>query len=295
MPAVAVVAGLAGAVSTAGAAAAAVGAIATAGTAALTVGAVASIATFVGSVTTVVGAVTGNKKLLKVGTILGVAGGVTSMAANSLKLFGEGQTLSAAVNAANAAGSASAATAATATSVSAAQSIPLGEFVAPKEYFMEPLAGSSADSVISGESLVPQSTTMQAAQQAAQISHAAQAAQQTANMASNLAPVADKSFELVAENGLLGTAGKLTPSVAAPVAPTVETPGFSFQKLSDFFSNKNNYMQLMSLGAALSSYGKASMEEPLIEAQTNLYNTRADIARQNMYNSSAAGRLYGAK
>lgn len=283
MPAAAVVAGVAGAVSTAGAAAAAVGALATAGTAALTVGSVASIATFVGSVTTVVGAVTGNNKLLKVGTILGVAGGVTSVAANSLKLFGEGQTLSAAVNAANAANAAS--------SASIAQSIPLGEFVAPKESLLEPLAGRSAGGLLSESAFIPPSTTAQAAQQAAQ---ATQAAQQTANSSLDLAPVVEKSLPPVTESSFMNIAGNLTPTVSAPTTPGVETPGFSFQKLSEFFSDKNNYMQLMALGAAASSYGKASMEKPLIEAQTNLYNTRADIARQNMYNSSAAGRLYGA-
>ena len=286
MPAAAVVAGVVGAVSTAGAAAAAVGALATAGTAALTVGSVASIATFVGSVTTVVGAVTGNNKLLKVGTILGVAGGVTSVAANSLKLFGEGQTLSAAVNAANAANAAS--------SVSIARSIPLDEFVASKESLLEPLAGRSAGGLLSESAFIPPSTTAQAAQQAAQ---ATQAAQQTANSSLNLAPVVDKSLSPVTENSFTNTAGKLTPTANTPTTPTtpsVETPGFSFKKLSEFFTDKNNFMQLMALGAAASSYGKASMEEPLIEAQTNLYNTRADIARQNMYNSSAAGRLYGA-
>ena len=282
MPAAAVVAGVVGAVSTAGAAAAAVGALATAGTAALTVGSVASIATFVGSVTTVVGAVTGNNKLLKVGAILGVAGGVTSMAANSLKLFGEGQTLSAAVNAANTANAANAAY-----SASIAQSIPLGEFVTPKESFMAPLAGRSAGGLLTESAFIPPSTTAQAAQ-------AAQAAQQTANSSLNLAPVVDKSLSSVTENSFTNTAGILTPTVNAPTTPSVETPGFSFQKLSEFFTDKNNYTQLMALGAAASSYGKASMEEPLIEAQTNLYNTRADIARQNMYNSSAAGRLYGA-
>lgn len=283
MPVGAAVAGVFGAVASAGAAAAAVGALATAGTAALTVGSVASIATFVGSVTTVVGAVTGNKKLLKVGAILGVAGGVTSMAANSLKLFGEGQTLSAAVNAANAANAAS--------SASIAQSIPLGEFVAPKESFMEPLAGRSAGGLLSESAFIPPSTTAQAAQQAAQ---ATQAVQQTANSSLNLAPVVEKSLPPVTENSFTNIAGNLTPTVSAPTTPSVETPGFSFQKLTEFFADKNNYMQLMALGAAASSYGKASMEEPLIEAQTNLYNTRADIARQNMYNSSAAGRLYGA-
>lgn len=292
MPAVAIVAGAVGAVSTAGAAAAAVGALATAGTAALTVGSVASIATFVGSVTTVVGAVTDNKKLLKVGSILGVAGGVTSMAANSLKLFGEGQTLSAAVNAANAANAASSASAANAAaSASVAQSIPLGEFVAPKESFMEPLAGRSAGGLLSESALIPPSTTAQAAQQATQV---AQAAQQTANSSLNLAPVVEKSLPPVTENSFTNIAGNLTPTVSAPATPSVETPGFSFQKLSEFFNDKNNYMQLMALGVAASSYGKASMEKPLIEAQTNLYNTKADIARQNMYNSSAAGRLYGA-
>lgn len=289
MPAVAVVAGVVGAVSTAGAAAAAVGALATAGTAALTVGSVASIATFVGSVTTVVGAVTGNSKLLKVGAVLGVAGGVTSMAANSLKLFGEGQTLSAAVNAANAASSASAANAAA--SASAAQSIPLGEFVSPKESFMEPLAGRSASGLLSDSALIPPSTTAQAAQQAAQ---AAQAAQQTTNSSLDLAPVVEKSLPPVTENSFTNIAGTLTPTVNAPTTPGVETPGFSFQKLSEFFADKNNFPQLMALGAAASAYGKASMEEPLIEAQTNYYNTKTDIARQNMYNSSAAGRLYGA-
>ena len=283
MPAAAVVAGVVGAVSTAGAAAAAVGALATAGTAALTVGSVASIATFVGSVITVVGAVTGNSKLLKVGAVLGVAGGVTSMAANSLKLFGEGQTLSAAVNAANAANAAS--------STSIAQSIPLGEFVAPKESFMEPLAGRSAGGLLSESALIPPSTTAQAAQQAAQ---ATQAAQQTANSSLDLAPVVEKSLPPVTENSFTNIAGNLTPTVSAPTTPSVETPGFSFQKLSEFFTDKNNFMQLMALGAAASSYGKASMEEPFIEAQANLYNTKADIARQNMYNSSAAGRLYGA-
>ena len=280
MPAAAVVAGVVGAVSTAGAAAAAVGALATAGTAALTVGSVASIATFVGSVTSVVGAVTGNNKLLKVGTILGVAGGVTSVAANSLKLFGEGQTLSAAINAANAASSAS-----------IAQSIPLGEFVAPKESLLEPLAGRSAGGLLSESAFIPPSTTAQAAQQAAQ---ATRAAQQTANSSLDLAPVVEKSLPPVTESSFMNIAGNLTPTVSAPTTPSVETPGFSFQKLSEFFSDKNNYMQLMALGAAASSYGKASMEKPLIEAQTNLYNTKADIARQNMYNSSAAGRLYGA-
>ena len=289
MPAAAVVAGVVGAVSTAGAAAAAVGALATAGTAALTVGSVASIATFVGSVATVVGAVTDNKKLLKVGTILGVAGGVTSTAANSLKLFGEGQTLSAAVNAANAASSASAANAAASASI--AQSIPLGEFVAPKESFMEPLVGRSAGGLLSESALIPPSTTAQAAQQAAQ---ATQAAQQASNQALDLAPVVEKSLPPVTENSFINTAGVLTPTVNAPSTPSVETPGFSFQKLSEFFTNPNNFIQLSALGAAASSYGKASMEEPLIEAQTNLYNTKADIARQNMYNSSAAGRLYGA-
>ena len=286
MPAAAVVAGVAGAVASAGAAAAAVGALATAGTAALTVGSVASIATFVGSVTTVVGAVTGNKNLLKVGTILSVAGGVTSTAANSLKLFGEGQTLSAAVNAANAANAAS--------SASIAQSIPLGEFVALKGTPLEPLAGRSASGLLSESAFIPPSTTAQAAQQAAQ---ATQAAQQTANSSLNLAPVVDKSLSPVTENSFTNTAGKLTPTANTPTTPTtpgVETPGFSFKKLSEFFTDKNNYTQLMALGAAAASYGKASMEEPLIEAQTNLYNTRADIARQNMYNSSAAGRLYGA-
>lgn len=292
MPVGAAVAGIAGAVASAGAAAAAVGALAAAGTAALTVGSVASIATFVGSVTTVVGAVTGNKKLLKVGSILGIAGGVTSVAANSLKLFGEGQTLSAAVNAANAASSAGAANAAASASV--AQSIPLGEFVAPKESFMEPLVGRSAGGLLSESAFIPPSTTAQAAQQAAQAAQAAQATQQTANSSLNLAPVVEKSLSSVTENSFTNIAGNLTPTVSAPTAPSVETPGFSFQKLSEFFTDKNNYMQLMALGAAASSYGKASMEEPLIEAQTNLYNTKADIARQNMYNSSAAGRLYGA-
>lgn len=291
MPAAAVVAGVVGAVSTAGAAAAAVGALATAGTAALTVGSVASIATFVGSVTAVVGAVTGNSKLLKVGSILGVAGGVTSVAANSLKLFGEGQTLSAAVNAANAASSASAANAAASASV--AQSIPLGEFVAPKESFMEPLAGRSAGGLLSESAFIPPSTTAQAAQQAAQATQAAQAVQQASNPTFNFAPVVEKSLPSVTENSFTNIAGNLTPTVSAPTTPNVETPGFSFQKLSEFFADKNNFMQLMALGAAASSYGKASMEEPLIEAQTNLYNTRADIARQNLYNSSAAGRLYG--
>lgn len=289
MPATAVVAGVVGAVASAGAAAAAVGALATAGTAALTVGSVASIATFVGSVTAVVGTVTGNSKLLKVGTILGAAGGVTSMAANSLKLFGEGQTLSAAVNAANAASSANAANAAASASV--AQSIPLGEFVAPKESFMEPLAGRSASGLLSEGALIPPSTTAQAAQQAAQ---ATQAVQQASNQALDLAPVVEKSLPPVTENSFTNIAGNLTPTVSSPTAPSVETPGFSFQKLSEFFTDKNNYTQLMALGAAASSYGKASMEEPLIEAKTNLYNTEADIARQNMYNSSAAGRLYGA-
>lgn len=289
MPAAAVAAGVVGAVSAAGAAAAAVGALATAGTAALTVGSVASIATFVGSVTTVVGVVTGNSKLLKVGSILGVAGGVTSVAANSLKLFGEGQTLSAAVNAANAASSASAANAAASASV--AQSIPLGEFVAPKESFMEPLAGRSAGGLLSESAFIPPSTTAQAAQQAAQ---ATQAVQQASNPAANFAPVVEKSLPSVTENSFTNIAGNLTPTVSAPTTPGVETSGFSFQKLSEFFNDKNNFMQLSALGAAASSYGKASMEEPLIEAKTNLYNTRADIARQNMYNSSAAGRLYGA-
>lgn len=289
MPAAAVVAGVAGAVASAGAAAAAVGALATAGTAALTVGSVASIATFVGSVTTVVGAVTGNKKLLKVGTILGAAGGVTSAAANNLKLFGEGQTLSAAVNAANTTNAANAANAASSTSI--AQSIPLGEFVAPKGSLLEPLAGRSAGGLLSESALIPPSTTAQAAQQAAQ---ATQAAQQTANSSLNLAPVVDKSLSSVTETRFTNTASTPTPTVNAPTTPSVETPGFSFQKLTEFFTDKNNFMQLMALGAAASSYGKASMEEPLIEAQTNLYNTKADIARQNMYNSSAAGRLYGA-
>ena len=158
---------------------------------------------------------------------------------------------------------------------------------------MEPLAGRSAGGLLSESALIPPSTTAQAAQQAVQATQATQAAQQASNQILDLAPVVEKSLPPVTENSFTNIAGNLTPTVSAPTAPSVETPGFSFQKLSEFFTNQNNFMQLMALGAAASSYGKAAMSEPLIEAQANLYNTKADIAHQNMYNSSAAGRLYG--
>lgn len=98
------------------AAATAIGAAAAAGTAAAvgaaamaTVSAIAAVATVAGVAMTVVGAITGDKDLMKIGAMVGIAGGVTGLATGA---FG--------------AGTAAASEAATAGDVAASSTVPLG-------------------------------------------------------------------------------------------------------------------------------------------------------------------------
>jgi hypothetical protein len=92
--------------------AATVGSMAAIGTAALaTVGAIGTIAAVAGTAMSVVGMVTGDKGLMKIGAIVGLAGGVASLASGavaSLAAGGEFATGTAGIQSANAANAASA-------------------------------------------------------------------------------------------------------------------------------------------------------------------------------------------
>jgi len=94
-------------------AAAAAGTVAAIGTAALaTVGAIGTIAAVAGTAMSVVGMVTGDKSLMKIGAIVGLAGGVASLASGavaSLAAGGEFAMGTAGIQSANAANAASAA------------------------------------------------------------------------------------------------------------------------------------------------------------------------------------------
>lgn len=279
MPATAAVAGIVGAIASAGSAAAAVGAIATGGLAALTVGAVASIATFAGSVATVVGAATKNKDLLKIGSIVGAAGGVTSLAANSLQIFGPSQTLSAALKVGS--DVTQTAQAATQPVTLPSLSVPTVEPVAePLKFLGQPLDIPS-----------PVGTLATPAQQLTQPTLANQL----------VAPATESAFSASKDTmSQFGVAAPKTPTINTPTAPQAPgvgaDTGFSFDKITKFFNDNDKLLQ--SIGGAW----KASQDEDTAKAtrslytsQAKYYDTQAGLLQQGRYNSSAAGRLYDAQ
>lgn len=304
MPAAAI--GVLGAVSSAGAAVSAIGAISAAGTAALTVGSVASITTFVGSVTTVVGAVTGDQNLLKVGSVLGAAGAVTGLAANNFKLFGDNQTLGAAVKTGKAAEAAQAAS-------SAGVSLDFSLSGAPAASGSGLNVGSAGMS--SGElggtglldtGLKPPSITPppSAIQQAANQSTAATAAASTTPNVAGLNTSLDTSL-LGAGNKAPSFGVDLTKPLSSPMAFTPDaTDGFSFNKVIDFFQDEKNARTqdeknartLQGIGTAwqaVNIYEQTEQLGKLRKSQGNLLDTQARIMDEQVRNASAAGRLYG--
>jgi hypothetical protein len=290
MPVGAAVAGIAGAIASAGSAAAAVGAIATGGLATLTVGAVASIATFAGSVATVVGSVTGNKDLLKIGSIVGAAGGVTSLAANSLQVFGPSQTLSAALKVGSDV---------TQTAQAITQPVTLPSLSAPTvEPVADPLKFLGQPVNISA----PVGTLATPAQQLTQPTLANQlVAPTTESVFSTSVAGAPKTAQAVKDMmSQFGVAAPKTPTINTPTAPQAPgvgaDTGFSFDKITKFFNDNDKLLQ--SIGGAWKAYQDADTAEAtrsLYSSHAKYYDTQAGLLQQGRYNSSAAGRLYGAR
>lgn len=287
MPAAAIV----GVAMSAGAATAAIGAIATAGAAALTVGSVASIATFVGSVTTVVGYATGDDNLVRIGGTLAAVGGVTSLAANSWKLFGEAQTLSASLNTAKTLSDASAAVETGANlDFSLGGSAPQPEVTLSDSATPAPSLGSPGGPPVEGVGTPPVGDVsgnglLSASTPAAPTTGVPEV---SGTMVDTSLPQNMAEFNSVE----LGKFGVSTPEAAAPSAPAGD---FSFSALDDFFNSPSGKGLLEDISGAAKGYAsftKMESENKLRDSQRKYYDSKRGLLDFQRNNMQAAGRLY---
>ena len=287
MPAAAII----GVAMSAGAATAAIGAIATAGAAALTVGSVASIATFVGSVTTVVGYATGDDNLVRIGGTLAAVGGVTSLAANSWKLFGEAQTLSASLNTAKTLSDASAAVETGANlDFSLGGSAPQPEVTLSDSATLSPSLGAPSAPPVGGVGTPPAGDATGNGLLSASIPAAPTTGvpEVSGTMVDTSLPQNMAEFNSVE----LGKFGVSTPEVAAPSAPAAD---FSFSALDDFFSSPSGKGLLEDISGAAKGYAsftKMESENKLRDSQRKYYDSKRGLLDFQRNNMQAAGRLY---
>lgn len=263
---------------------------------AATVASVATVVSTIGIGLTVVGAVTGNKKLMKIGSIMGVVGGVTSLAAGA-GVFGAEQAVIKGAEAAT--GAAAAGTAAD----TAARTMGAEEFVnagmpsagggAAQSAFADSLAGTASGSIapvaeqglLTGLPGIP--TTDMLAAQAAGGASSGSGLLTTSLVDSTTPVIADVSGASVqaaqVATPTAQTAGATTNYAAGtqPPAPvsTAATKAVSKFSLSSFLDSK------------WAPYGVMGLSNAYAAGQQMDY--QKDLQKQRKTDRSAAERLWG--
>ena len=296
--------------------AAAFAAVGAAVTVAETVVAVATLVSYAGIGLTVVGAVTGNKSLMKVGGVMGLVGGVGAIAGG---LAGGGTVASinagaasaeaAATNAAEMGVAATAEQTATATAAQAAEdtiagSVEMGlpatttQSLAGSENAVQGLLGADAASPgvqplasASATAEAPAVTASKVADTNASSALAEDAAKITETPTSGTAVISDKATTA----GATGATGTPTDNLLTPAqklaaeqlkATQAAKGGFSFSDLANKLAdNKSTGYLIQGAGQIFSGYSQGQAAEQQLDYQKGL------LAQKN-YNASYAGRAF---
>lgn len=264
---------IAGAVGTAFAtgvaAAGAIGITGTVATVAGVVSAVATVATWVGIGLTVVGAITGDSSLMKIGGIVGIAGGVTGLAMGGLASMG--------------------AAAATETTAQAAASSPAASVSAANAG----TSGGAANAAFQGAS----SSAAQAAGSALSSPMIAQGAADAAfSGASSFGSVASNAIGqggMLSTTALPATVADQTASAAANAAkaPTVSSQSGSF---FDSLVEPKNLMEIVKVGGTMmSGSAQEDMQNKIIKQKTATDMARLQFEKDQYGNQIANANVQG--